>query len=108
MSMNDDMTIYTEVSMLGQVFMGGYYDDSSNSFIISYIQLKSAYDTKEYSMQEFYERLNLKYSDKIKVEILNTTSTGRIKNIKINNKKFTGSEVYKNLNLRSTFFDIFL
>lgn len=63
-------------------------------------------DSKEYSMQEFYERLNLKYSDKIKVEILNTTSTGRIKNIKINNKKFTGSEVYKNLNLRSTFFEI--
>ena len=63
-------------------------------------------DSKEYSLQEFYERLNLKYSDKIKVEILNTTSTGRIKNIKINNKKFTGSEVYKNLNLRSTFFEI--
>ena len=63
-------------------------------------------DSKEYSIQEFYERLNLKYSDKIKVEILNTTSTGRIKNIKINNKKFTGSEVYKNLNLRSTFFEI--
>lgn len=63
-------------------------------------------DSKEYSLQEFYERLNLKYSDKIKIEILNTTSTGRIKNIKINNKKFTGSEVYKNLNLRSTFFEI--
>ena len=63
-------------------------------------------DSKEYSLQEFYERLNLKYSDKIKVEVLNTTSTGRIKNIKINNKKFTGSEVYKNLNLRSTFFEI--
>lgn len=63
-------------------------------------------DSKEYSLQEFYERLNLKYSDKIKVEVLNTTSTGRIKNIKINNKKFTGSVVYKNLNLRSTFFEI--
>ena len=30
----------------------------------------------------------------------------KIKNIKINGKKFTGSEVYKNLNLRSTFFEI--
>ena len=58
MSMNDDMTIYTEVSMLGQVFMGGYYDDSSNSFIISYIQLKSAYDTKEYSMQSELEQFS--------------------------------------------------
>ena len=63
-------------------------------------------DSKEYSLQEFFERLNLKYSDQINVEVLNTTSTGRIKNIKINDKKFTGSEVYKNLNLRSTFFEI--
>lgn len=63
-------------------------------------------DSKEYSLQEFFERLNLKYSDQIKVEVLNTTSTGRIKSIKINGKKFTGSEVYKNLNLRSTFFEI--
>ena len=63
-------------------------------------------DSKEYSLQEFFERLNLKYSDQINVEVLNTTSTGRIKNIKINGKKFTGSEVYKNLNLRSTFFEI--
>lgn len=63
-------------------------------------------DSKEYSLQEFFERLNLKYSDQIKVEVLSTTSTGRIKNIKINGKKFTGSEVYKDLSLRSTFFDI--
>ena len=63
-------------------------------------------DSKEYSLQEFFERLNLKYSDQINVEVLNTTSTGRIKNVKINGKKFTGSEVYKNLNLRSTFFEI--
>lgn len=63
-------------------------------------------DSKKYSLQEFFERLNLKYSDQINVEVLNTTSTGRIKNIKINGKKFTGSEVYKNLNLRSTFFEI--
>lgn len=63
-------------------------------------------DSKEYSLQEFFERLNLKYSDQIKVEVLNTTSTGRIKNIKINDQEFTGSEVYKYLNLRSTFFEI--
>lgn len=58
MSINDDMTIYTEISMLGHVFMGGYYDDSSNSFIISYIQIESAYDTKEYSMQGELEQLS--------------------------------------------------
>lgn len=58
MSMNDDMTIYTEVTMLGQVFMGGYYDDSSDSFIIAYIQLKSAYDTKEYIIQGELEQFS--------------------------------------------------
>ncbi len=63
-------------------------------------------DQEEYSLQEFYDRLNLKYSDKINLDILETTSTGRIKKIKINNKEFTGSEVYKALDLRSTFFMI--
>lgn len=63
-------------------------------------------DSKEYSLQEFYERLGLKYQDQIKIEIINTTSTGRIKKIKINDKNFTGSEVYQNLELRSTFFEI--
>lgn len=58
MSMNDDMTIYTEISMLGQVFMGGYYDDSSDSFIIAYVQLKSAYDTKEYIIEGELEQFN--------------------------------------------------
>lgn len=63
-------------------------------------------DKEEYSLLEFYDRLNLKYSDKINLDILETTSTGRIKKIKINNKEFTGSEVYKALDLRSTFFTI--
>lgn len=63
-------------------------------------------DEEEYSLQEFYDRLNLKYSDKINLDILETTSTGRIKKIKINNKEFTGSEIYKALDLRSTFFTI--
>lgn len=58
MSMNDDMTIYTEVTMLGQVFIGGYYDNSSDSFIIAYVQLKSAYDTKEYIMQGELEQFS--------------------------------------------------
>lgn len=63
-------------------------------------------DSKEYSLQEFYERLGLKYQDTIKTEVINTTSTGRIKKIKINDKNFTGSEVYQKLELRSTFFEI--
>lgn len=63
-------------------------------------------DQKDYSLQEFYQRLNLKYNEELKIEVLDTTSTGRIKKIKINDKEFTGSEVYKALELRSTFFEI--
>lgn len=58
MSMNDDMTIYTGVSMLGKVFMGGYYDESSNSFIIAYVQLNSAYDEKDYIIEGNLEQFN--------------------------------------------------
>ena len=60
----------------------------------------------EFSMQEFYDKLGLKYSDDLTIEVLSTTSTGRIKEIKINGKKFKGGEVYSKLNLKSTYFTI--
>ena len=59
-----------------------------------------------FTLDEFYKKLNIPYQDKIKVEILKTTSTGRIKELKINSKKFTSSEVFSALNLRSTYFEI--
>ena len=61
---------------------------------------------KTYTLNDFYEGLDLPYSDKVTVEILDTTSTGRIKKIKINNKEYTGSEVASKLSLRSAFFEI--
>ena len=48
---NGDMTYYTDISMLGQIFMCGYHNDSANSFTIAYVQLKSAYNEKVYIMQ---------------------------------------------------------
>ena len=63
-------------------------------------------DSFEFGLQEFYDRLGIKYSDDLKVEVLSTTSTGRIKEIKINDTKFTGGQVYSKLSLRSTFFTI--
>ena len=59
-----------------------------------------------FTLDEFYKKLNIPYQDKIKVEILKTTSTGSIKELKINSKKFTSSEVFSALNLRSTYFEI--
>lgn len=63
-------------------------------------------ETKKYSLNNFYSKLGLKNQDKITQKKTVTTSTGRVKEIIINDKKFTGSEVTKSLGLRSTFFTI--
>lgn len=59
-----------------------------------------------YTLKEFYNLLNLDYSEELNIEITNKTSTGRIKKIKINGKELTGSYVCSKLGLRSTFFEI--
>ena len=59
-----------------------------------------------YSLEEFYELLNLDYADDLDIDILDTTSTGRVKLILINNVKFTGSEIVNRLSLKSTYFKI--
>ena len=64
------------------------------------------YDSLEYSIYDFCIKLNLPYQKEIKIEILQTTSTGRIKKLKINNKEFMATEVVNLLKLRSTYFDI--
>lgn len=63
-------------------------------------------DSFNFSLEEFYNKLGLEYKETIKTEILKTTSTGRIKSIKINGKTFTGSEVFSKLSIRSTYFSI--
>lgn len=59
-----------------------------------------------YSLNDFYAGLDLSYSPKVNIQIEETTSTGRIKKIKINEKEFTGNDVAKLLSLRSSFFKI--
>lgn len=61
---------------------------------------------KDLSLADFYTKLNLPYKDTIKTEVIKTTSTGRVKEIKINDQIFTGSDAYSKLGLRSTFFEI--
>lgn len=58
------------------------------------------------SLEEFYKKLNIDYSAKLEAKILKTTSTGRISEISINNNKFTGQEIRKLLNLKSSFASI--
>ena len=63
-------------------------------------------DSVEYSISDFCIKLNIAYSDSISIEILKTTSTGRVKKIKINGVEFTANEVSSALRLRSTYFTI--
>lgn len=59
-----------------------------------------------YTLNEFYNLLGLEYQEKLNIEIVDKTSTGRIKKIKINGKEFTGSSVCSKLSLKSTYFEI--
>lgn len=63
-------------------------------------------DSTEYSISDFCAKLNIPYSDSISIQIVKTTSTGRIKQIKINNVEFTANQVVSALDLRSTYFTI--
>lgn len=62
-------------------------------------------DTKSFTKQELYEKLELPYKEEINIEI-ERNSTNSIKTITINNKKILGTEFRKKLNLKSTNLEI--
>ncbi len=69
--------------------------------------ISPVYEEKNYyTLKEFYDALNLNFSTVLNVSVDETTSTGRVKEIVINNKKFTGSDIAVSLNLRSSYFQI--
>ncbi len=59
-----------------------------------------------FSLFDFFSRLGLQYSDFLDINVIETTSTGRVKKIKINGVIFSGDDVQWSLGLRSTFFSI--
>lgn len=63
-------------------------------------------ETNTINIEEFYKKLELNYSDDFNIEILETTSTGRIKKLKVNGIEMNGNEFTKKLGLRSNFFTI--
>lgn len=65
-------------------------------------------ETNTFSLNEFYEKLGLPIKEKLNYQILETTSTGRIKKIKIDDRKFSGSEFAKKLGLKSNYFEIMI
>lgn len=59
-----------------------------------------------FSLSEFYGKLGLKYKNNLSYEIVDKTSTGRVKKILISGVPFTGHEVQSLLGLRSNFFTL--
>ena len=59
-----------------------------------------------FSLEEFYDKLNIDYSETLNIQLLETTSTGRVKKLKINGISFEGSTVVSNLKLKSNHFTI--
>lgn len=59
-----------------------------------------------YTLEKFHSLLGLKYQDKITVEIVSKTNTGRINKIKINGQVFTGWQVCNKLGLKSNYYKI--
>lgn len=60
----------------------------------------------KFTLKKFYELLGLKYNSKLTITKTSVTSTGRVKEIKINEKTFTGKKIQQLLDLRSNYFSI--
>ena len=111
-----DLLYYNPVT--GEKSCTGYTENSGEIFPTQQPYLKSVAslwdadvspvynDYFYFSLNDFYRLLGVGYSDTVSVEVLNTTSTGRVKQIKINGKIFNGDQIQYLLGLRSTFFTI--
>ena len=95
----------------------GYTENSEEIFVskVPYLRsVESKWDNispvfneeNKYQLDKFLKQLNLKVSDQLNVKITSKTKGGRIKKIVINEKEFTGDEIVKKFNLRSTCFEI--
>lgn len=63
-------------------------------------------ESNEFSLADFYSKLNLPYQEQLEVNVIKTTSTGRIKELTLNGNLLKASDVSSKLKLRSTYFTI--
>lgn len=96
----------------------GYTENASLVFNMDlpYLQsVKSSWDEKtssafrsslSISLNEFYDKLDLKYSEDLDVKIIRRSSTNRVISLSINGVDFSGRTLYDKLGLRSTDFSI--
>ncbi len=59
-----------------------------------------------FNLKDFYNILNMQYNDKLNVMVLGRSNSKRIVKLKINNKEFSGRDIYNKLKIRSTDFEI--
>lgn len=70
-------------------------------------ELSPAYSSLyTFELNEFCNNLDIECSKKLSIDIIDTTHTGRVKKIKINNKELTGNYICSVLSLKSTYFEI--
>lgn len=95
----------------------GYTENSEDVFVsaVPYLRsVESPYDnispvfnyTVDYTYDVFCSILGLNYTTKLDIEVISRTETGRVKEIRINEKVFKGSDVAYLLALKSSNFTI--
>lgn len=96
----------------------GYTEDNKDVFQneLPYLKsVKSSWDETEspvfkteniFSKEEFLTNLGLDNSDSIEINNINKSKTGRVNEITINEKKFTGRKIRSIFGLKSTSFEI--
>jgi len=116
-----DEVIYYNNEIIDAMFFStsnGYTEDVSNIFDYNLPYLKSVdsfwdKDTssafkasKSISLEDFYKKLGLSYSNDLLIVVLERSPTNRILKLKINNKEFLAKDVYNKLGLKSYDFEI--
>lgn len=96
----------------------GYTESSYlvfNNDIPYLVSVKSSWDEKtssafrsklSFELNDFYDRLGLKYSETLNITNIKRSSTNRVISLSINNKEFSARTLYDKLGLKSTDFTI--
>ena len=116
-----DEVIYYNDEVIDAMFFStsnGYTEDVSNIFNLDLPYLASVdsfwdkdtssafKSSKSMKLSDFYKKLDIPYSDTLKVEIIKKSETNRILKLKINDKEFLSKDVYNKLGLKSYDFSI--
>lgn len=63
-------------------------------------------EVNRFSIADFYQKLGLEYQKNLNLKITKATSTGRVKELVVNDKLFSAGDFYQKLGIRSTYFTV--